>query len=119
MKQRPSKQPAVPAAFTTSLTNTEFSPAWHTSGDTNPVTLTMNMEAAYSSKTLATTPLKCHSHQWHTEGGGGGCIRGFKHPPSRNSEGPPKSCQTQPDCENLKTAEFRMPTSQDVREKKQ
>jgi hypothetical protein len=29
---------------------------------------------------------------------GGG---GFKHPPTpRNSEGPPKSCQTQPDCEN-------------------
>ena len=24
------------------------------------------------------------------------------HPPPRNSEGPPKSCQTQPDCENLK-----------------
>ena len=29
--------------------------------------------------------------QWRTEGG-------FK--PPRNSEGPPKSCQTQPDCEN-------------------
>jgi len=25
---------------------------------------------------------------------------GFKSPPPRNSEGPPKSCQTQPDCEN-------------------
>ena len=27
--------------------------------------------------------------------GGGGST-----PPPRNSEGPPKSCQTQPDCEN-------------------
>ena len=40
-------------------------------------------------------------------------------PPPRNSEGPPKSCQTQPDCEKLlKTAEFRTPTHQDVRKKK-
>ena len=34
--------------------------------------------------------------------GGSGVPRGgfgvFKHP--QNSEGPPKSCQTQPDCEN-------------------
>jgi len=29
---------------------------------------------------------------------GGGVV--FKPPPPRNSEGPPKSCQTQPDCEN-------------------
>jgi hypothetical protein len=29
-------------------------------------------------------------------GGGLGCST----PPPRNSEGPPKSCQTQPDCEN-------------------
>ena len=29
----------------------------------------------------------------------GGRVRGFKTPP-RNSEGPPKLCQTQPDCEN-------------------
>ena len=44
---------------------------------------------------------------------------GFKYPlPHRNSEGPPKSCQTQPDCEKLlKIAEFRSPTPQDVREK--
>jgi len=41
----------------------------------------------------------------------------FKHPPPRNSEDPPKSCQTQPDCENIKSAEFRTPTPQDVREK--
>ena len=35
--------------------------------------------------------------QWRTEGG----FRGFNPPPHpRNSEGPPKSCQTQPDCEN-------------------
>ena len=38
--------------------------------------------------------------------------------PLRNSEGPPKSCQTQPDCGKLlKIAEFRRPTSQDVRKK--
>ena len=36
---------------------------------------------------------------WHTEGGGGG-WRGSNPPPPRNSEGRPKSCQTQPDCEN-------------------
>ena len=33
------------------------------------------------------------------------------------SEGPPKSCQTQPDCENLKIAEFRTPTHRDVPKK--
>jgi len=38
-------------------------------------------------------------------------------PPPRNSEGPPKSCQTQPYCENLKIVEFRAPTLQDVRQK--
>ena len=48
----------------------------------------------------------------HTEGGRR-CS-----PPSRNSEGPPKLCQTQPDCEKLlKIAEFRMPTSEDIRKK--
>jgi len=43
----------------------------------------------------------------------------FKPPsPPRNSEGPPKSCQTEPDWENcLKIAEFRTPTPQDVRKK--
>ena len=36
--------------------------------------------------------------------------------PPQNSEGPPKSCQTQPDCENCsKFAEFLMRTQQDVR----
>ena len=30
---------------------------------------------------------------------GGGGLRGST-PPPRNSEGPPKSCQTQSDCEN-------------------
>jgi len=34
--------------------------------------------------------------QWRTEGGLGG---GGSNPP-RNSKGPPKSCQIQPDCEN-------------------
>ena len=29
-----------------------------------------------------------------------GGFWGFKPPPPRNSEGPIKSCQTQPDCEN-------------------
>ena len=29
-----------------------------------------------------------------------GGVEGFKPPPPRNSEGPPKSCQTQTDCEN-------------------
>ena len=49
--------------------------------------------------------------QWRTGGGG----RGFN-PPPRNSEDPPKWCQTQPDCEKLlKIAEFRTPTPQDVR----
>jgi len=58
----PSKQPAAPEAFTTSLTHTEVSPTWHISGDVDSLTLTMNMEAAHSSETLATTPLKCRSH---------------------------------------------------------
>ena len=35
------------------------------------------------------------SDQWRTEGG----VFGGSTPP-RNSEGPPKSCKTQPDCEN-------------------
>ena len=29
-----------------------------------------------------------------------GGVWGCSNPPPRNSEGPPKSCQTQPDCEN-------------------
>jgi hypothetical protein len=47
----------------------------------------------------------------------GGC--GVQLPPTpRNSEGPPKSCQTHPDCEKLlKIAEFRTPTIQDVKKK--
>ena len=53
--------------------------------------------------------------QWRTEGE----IWGVQTPP-RNSEGPPKSCQTQPDLSKLlKTAEFRTPTPQDVWEKGQ
>ena len=43
---------------------------------------------------------------------------GFGVSTTRNSEGPPKSSQTQPDCENcLKIAEFRTPKHQDVRKK--
>jgi len=39
-------------------------------------------------------------------------------PPPRNSEAPPKSFQTQPNCVKLlKIAEFRTPTPQDVRKK--
>ena len=34
--------------------------------------------------------------QWRTERGEFGVFN----PPPRNSDGPPKSCQTQPDCEN-------------------
>ena len=30
----------------------------------------------------------------------GGEFGVFENPPPRNSEGPPKSCQTQSDCEN-------------------
>ena len=46
-------------------------------------------------------------------------VRWWGGPPPhpRNPEGPPKSFQTQPDCENLKIAEFRTPTPQDVRKK--
>ena len=51
-------------------------------------------------------------YQWRTEGGFGV----FK--PPRNSKGPPKLCQTQPDLRKLlKIAEFRTPTPQDVRKK--
>ena len=48
-----------------------------------------------------------------------GGVRVFKpHPPPRNSKGPPKLCQTQPDLwKLLKIAEFRTPTPQDVRKK--
>ena len=45
---------------------------------------------------------------------------GCSNPPPRNSEGPPKSCQTQPDLwKPLKIAEFRKPTPQDVQKKGQ
>ena len=45
-----------------------------------------------------------------------GGVWGVQPPP--NSEGPLKSCQTQPDCEKLlNMAEFRMPANQDVRKK--
>ena len=37
-----------------------------------------------------------NENQWRTEGGFGV----FKPPLRRNSEGPPKSYQTQPECEN-------------------
>ena len=48
--------------------------------------------------------------------GGGGV--GVFNPPPRNSEGPLKLFQTQPDLwKLLKTAEFRKPTLQDVRKK--
>jgi len=47
------------------------------------------------------TPKYCDVYaprQWRTEGGWGGSNSAL--PPFRKSEGPPKSCQTQPDCEN-------------------
>ena len=43
---------------------------------------------------------------------------GVQNPLPRNSEGPPKLCQTQPDLRKLlQIAEFRKPTPQDVRKK--
>jgi len=46
-------------------------------------------------------PLYSSSYSRHTSRNrrGGGRGLGFQTPPVRNSEGPPKSCQTQPDCE--------------------
>ena len=41
------------------------------------------------------------------------CRRGGGFTPLRNSEGPPQSCQTQPNCEKCK----KLPTPQDVRKK--
>ena len=46
-------------------------------------------------------------------------VWGVQTPHPRNSEGPPKSYQTQPDCENLKIAEFRTPTPPRCSEKRQ
>jgi len=48
-----------------------------------------------------------HQEQWRTEGDLGGSS-----PHLRNSEGPPKSCQTQP---VLKIADLRKPAPQDFR----
>ena len=42
---------------------------------------------------------------------------GRSNSPPPNSEGPPKSCQTQPDSENLKIYVLRTPTPQDVLKK--
>jgi hypothetical protein len=54
-----------------------------------------------------------HVTQWRTKGG-----VGVFNPPPRNSDDPPKLCQTQPVLRKLlKIAEFRTPTPQDVREK--
>ena len=61
---------------------------------------------------LSVTSITCYCSVAYRQAGGG-----FNPPTPRNSEGPPKSCQTQPDCENLKIAEFRTPTSQEVWEK--
>ena len=48
----------------------------------------------------------------------GGAGLGGLNPSHRNSEGPPKSCQTQLDCEKLLIiTEFRTPIPQDVRKK--
>ena len=43
---------------------------------------------------------------------------GVFNPPPRNSEGPPKACQTQPHCETLKIAEFRTPKPRKMFRKK-
>jgi len=53
----------------------------------------------------------CHiTEKWNS--------RGSNPLPLQNSKGPPKSCQTQTDCENLKIAGFRMPTPQDFWKKR-
>ena len=44
-----------------------------------------------------------------------GVPKGGGQPPLPNSEGPPKSCQTQPDCENCFKKLLNLP--QDVRKK--
>jgi len=52
-------------------------------------------------KGMATT--KGNAMQWRTEGrfgGGGSSPHPTPTPTPRNFKGPPKSCQTQPDCEN-------------------
>ena len=50
--------------------------------------------------TLCILTVRLSATQWRTEGGGGGGGFGGSNPLPPNSEGPPKSCQTQPDCEN-------------------
>ena len=62
-----------------------------------------------------TNKLTNSMEQWRTEGGGWG----VQHPPSRNSEGPPKNrAKLNPIVKTVKKiAEFMMPTPQDIREK--
>ena len=55
----------------------------------------LNLSRFHCNSTLVTSPPQSqHFLQWRTEGG----VFEVLTPP--NSEGPPKSCQTQPDCEN-------------------
>ena len=73
-------------------------------------------EGRHSYLGVSTAPsLELIEQQWRTEGVE---VWGDQTPPPRNSEGPPKLYQTQPDCEKLlKIAEFRTPTPQDVRKR--
>jgi len=64
---------------------TPYPPSWMTT----PFRLFATAYSIYSQ-------LSCISGHWRTEEG----FRGVQPPPPPNSEGPPKSCQTQPDCEN-------------------
>ena len=59
--------------------------------------VTFHVSHPYSSTDLTLLLHNSIWQQWHTDGGGGGSTPS---PPHRNSEGLPKLCQTQPDCEN-------------------
>ena len=53
--------------------------------------------SSFSATMCHTTHERLEYNKWRSEG------RGVQLPPpqkKKNSEGPPKSCQTQPDCEN-------------------
>ena len=59
------------------------------------LTLTYGFGSQFFNPLKATGNFTYHKGQWHTEGGGFGGVQ-----TPRNSEGPSKSCHTQPDCEN-------------------
>jgi len=59
----------------------------------------MSFITFFTQKNVAVACFEC-DYQWRT-GGGGGSWGVQTPPPPRNSEGPPKSYQTQPDCDLL------------------